>query len=621
MDVSKIGGISGKLLFVDLTTNEIKEEATSNEMASLFLGGYGMGGKILFDRMKKDADPLGPDNILGFVPGLLNGTGTYMSGRYMVVCKSPITGGFNDANSGGFFGTELKKAGYDGVYVSGKAEKPVYLWINDGKVEIKDAADLWGMNSKEVLSALKIKTGDDKIRAAVIGPAGENLALISSIMNDGHRAAARGGLGAVMGSKNLKALVVRGTGTVHIHDKEAFSAINKEIMQSIKTPPETPMGQYVNAFKALGTAATTTPSILSGDAPVKNWSGIGVKDFTEVSADMVGAQSYDHKYFQKKYACQSCTLACGASFNANSEKWDLYETERPEYETAVAFGSNCMNTDVEAMLKCNEICNTYGIDTISTGSVVAWTMECFDKGFLGKNDLGGIDATWGSAEAMVALTEMIAKSEGIGKILGLGQAKAAEKLGFGKEFLTTAFGIELGMHDPRLSQGWARPYQYDPTPGRHTKGGASNLPLDIPNRAVIDAGACSLFEVLSAAGLCQFTMFAYPEHAMDRMIEAVTGIKFDQQTSYLTGIRILNIRHAFNMREGLRRKDFTISPRVVGKPPFEEGPTAGVTVPNEKLGDDFFGVVGWDLETGMPVKEQLVQLGGMESVIKDLYGK
>ncbi|WP_258361143.1 aldehyde ferredoxin oxidoreductase family protein [Moorella sulfitireducens (nom. illeg.)] len=614
------GGYVGKLLFVDLTTSSIREEELSFDLAKNFIGGYGIGAKFLFDMMKPGVDPLGPENVIGFVTGPLTGSGAYMGGRYMVVCKSPVYGGWNDANAGGYFGPELKKAGYDGVFVTGAAAKPVYLWINDGNVEIRDASKLWGKDAKEVLDALIEQTGEPKLRAAVIGPAGEHLSLMAAVINDGHRAAARGGSGAVMGSKKLKAVVVRGTGEIRVADRQRLSELNKAIREAIANPPDNVFGQYVRGFANLGTGSTTTPSVLSGDAPVKNWGGIGIEDFGVERAKKVGNQSFNENYFVKKYACAFCPLACGAIYRVDGGKWPLGITERPEYETAAAFGPNCLNDDVEAILKCNELCNRFGLDTISVGATIAWVMECYEKGLLGPEELDGIEAVWGNAEAIVALTEKIANNEGCGKILALGSQAAAQKWGKGYEYLQTAMGIEVAMHDPRLNPGWARVYQYDPTPGRHVKGGAASVPLNIPDRGKVDVAMASNFEILSSAGLCQFSMFAFPKGAIKELLEAVTGEGFSEEELFTAGVRIFTMRHSFNVREGLKRADYTISPRVTGKPPLPQGPTAGVTVDNEKLGNEFYATLGWDINTGIPGKDTLERLGGMANVIATLYG-
>lgn len=621
------GGYVGKMLFVDLSTGTIREQELAEDLAGNFIGGYGIGARVLYDMIKPGTDPLGPGNVLGFITGPLTGTGALFGGRYTMVCKSPVTGGFNDANSGGYFGPELKKAGYDAVFISGAAKAPVYLWINDGKVEIRDAGQLWGKDSKETETALIAATGEPKLRAVVIGPAGEKLSLMSCPINDGHRAPARGGGGAVMGSKKLKAIAVRGTGKVPVADSARLKEINKVIADTLKNAPgDNPFIQMALAFGEYGTGATTTASALGGDAPVKNWDGIGGVDFSEASATKIGAFAFDAHYKVRKYACAHCPLGCGAVYKVDAGKWPMEETERPEYETATSFGTLCLNDDVEAILKCNDICNRYGLDTISTGATVAWAIECFEKGLFTKEDTGGLELTWGNAEAIVALTQAIADQAGLGRILALGSAGAAQKLGKGSEFLSTVRGMEVGMHDPKYGRYFARVYQFDPTPGRHTKGGLGsyemlNPPADLNNyegTGPNDVAGAAHTEMLNSAGLCMFFMFAAPPDALVNMIAAVTGRSFAQEDGYRAGLRILNMRHAFNLREGLKPADFVISPRVVGKPPQQNGPNAGRTIDNEALANNFFAALGWDRATGKPDRGGLEAMGGMEDVIRDL---
>jgi aldehyde:ferredoxin oxidoreductase len=301
------GGYAGKLLYVDLTKKTLKEEALSEKLARNFLGGYGIGARILYDMMKPGVDPLGPDNILGFIAGPLNGTGAMFGGRYMVVCKSPVTGGWNDANSGGFLGPELKRAGYDGIFISGASDKPVYLFIKDGKAEIRDAKALWGKDCTETEEALVRETGESKLRVAVIGPAGEKKSLMACVINDKHRAAGRGGLGAVMGSKNLKAIAVRGTGKIPVANPEKVKAINTEVLEFMKNGPTV---EQIKLFGNYGTGGMTAGNALSGDAPVKNWDGVGVVDMGEESATKLGTFTFDAKYNTKKYACANCPLGC-----------------------------------------------------------------------------------------------------------------------------------------------------------------------------------------------------------------------------------------------------------------------------------------------------------------------
>jgi aldehyde:ferredoxin oxidoreductase len=615
----------GKMLFVDLTSGTIREEEVSEELAQNFIGGYGFGAKILYDMMNPGVDPLGADNILGFITGPATGTGAFFGSRWTLVHKSPVTGGWNDANSGGFFGPELKKAGYDALFVTGAAKEPVYIWINDGKVEIRDAKHLWGKDCKDTLPLLAEETGEPKMRAAVIGPAGERLSLISCPINDGHRAPGRGGGGAVMGSKKLKAVAVRGTGTVPVANPDKIKEINRKVTTNMKNGP---MAAMVGGFGAYGTGVGTPASALNGDSPIKNWDGVGVFDIGEEKANNLSTVLLDGKYKIKPYGCFGCPLACGAEYKVDAGRWPLEQTERPEYETLASFGGMLLVDDADAIMKCNEICNRNGLDTISAGCTVSWAMECYNKGVLTKEDLDGIELTWGNAEAVVAITEKIAAVEGCGKILAQGTEAAAEIWGKGAEFLQNASGIELPMHDSRFAPGLARTYQYDPTPGRHVKGGIGMAQLlgapvgykyNYNATGFLDTVLTTNQEILNCSGFCLFLGFAAPPEAQNEYIEAVTGMTFKDQHSLVTGIRILNMRHAFNLREGLKPADFNISQRAIGKPPQTKGPVANATVDTDKLGKNFFNMIGWDWETGKPTLGSLEKLGGLESVIKDLY--
>ena len=616
-------GYAGKILFVDLTKGTWEEKELTADLARDFIGGYGIGAKILYNLMPPGADPLGPDNILGFVTGPVTGTKAFFSGRYTLVHKSPVTGGWNDANSGGYFGPELKKAGYDAVFISGMAEKPVYLYINDGKVEIRDASHLWGKDTKETWAELKKETGEPRLRVVAIGPAGEMLSLLACPINDGHRAPGRGGGGAVMGSKKLKAIAVRGTEVIAMADEEKVQAMNREMVNNLRNNPG------AQAFGEMGTGAGTAASALNGDSPVKNWGGIGVVDYGEEAAEKLSAAVLD-QFKVKKYNCANCPLGCGAEYEVNTGRWPLGPTERPEYETAASFGSNLLNYEADAVLKCNEICNRYGLDTISTGGTVAWAMECYNNGVLTKEELDGIDLTWGNGAAIVALTQKIADQEGCGAVLAHGSAYAAQKWGKGEEYLQTVLGIELPMHDPRLAPGFSRTYKYDPTPARHVKGGLGfaqmfGAPIgdkyDYNNTGELDVVMTTNQEVQNCVGFCSFMSQAGLQEAERKYLEAVTGRPFTAADSYKTGLRILNMRHAFNLREGLTPKDFKIPDRCVGNPPQPTGPVAGVEIDHEKLGRNFFAAANWDFETGKPSLESLRELGGLDEVINDLYGE
>ena len=619
-----MNGYCGKMLFVNLTDGALEERELTEEMAKHFVGGYGIGARVLFDSMKPNIDPLGPDNVLGFVTGPLTGTAALFSGRYTVVCKSPVTGGWNDANSGGFFGPELKKAGFDCIFIRGASKKPVYLWVNDGKAELRDASVLWGKDILETENALQKELGEKKIRAALIGPAGEKRSLIAAVMNDGHRAAGRGGCGAVMGSKNLKAVVVRGTGKVPVADPEHLKAINQEILSSIKNGPA---AQMSNAFSTLGTTLFTFASALSGDSPVKNWGGIGVVDMGEEAAKKLEGPALDAKYRIKKYACANCPLGCGAIYEAKDGKWPVGETGRPEYETAAAFGVLMLNSDPEVVIKCNHICNIYGLDTISAGMTIAWAIECFENGLLTEEETNGLNLSWGNAEAIVQATQVMAdQSTDFGKLLALGSEGAARKLGKGMEYLQTVKGIELPMHDPRFGPGFARTYSVDPTPARHVKGGLGIMHMRTPDDSKynahgtgpMDVGATANQEIINTAGLCIFHVFSGATDIAGKLLHAVTGWDYSQEELNRAGLRIFNMRHAFNLREGFGPSDFKLPRRCIGEPPQEKGPLAGRTIDYKTLISNFFQAIEWNEATGKPSRSSLEKLGGLEEVVRTL---
>jgi aldehyde:ferredoxin oxidoreductase len=616
-------GYIGKLLFVDLSARTYETRPLDENIARNFLGGAGLGAKILYDEMPAKVDPFSADSILGFVSGTLNGTGAVMGGRYTVVSKSPVTGGWNDSNSGGFFGPMLRKSGYDAVFVRGVAEKPVYILIDDGNVEIRDASDLWGLTTKETEAAIKKIMGNKKFNAALIAPGGERMQLSAGIVNDSHRIAGRGGSGAVMGSKKLKALVVCGDQSVEVADKQKILSLNKSILDWQKNGPVKPV---VTAFKRGGTSDDYAGHVISGDASVKNWTGAGLVDMTEEMITPLIPVNMDKRWFRKKYACYACPIGCGSIYQINEGDVNIDETGRPEYETAGMFGSQMLNSDPIILNQCNYLCNEYGLDTITVGGTIAWAMECFSIGILSKEELDGIDLYWGNAPAILEITEKICKGIGIGEILANGSVFAADYFAKGHECLVVAGKIEIPQHDPRYGPGLARTYKYDPTPGRHVKGGlggnCGNQPPEVKfnydGLAEGDVAGVVLYEIMNSAGLCMFTEFGLPPGADIALINAATGFNYNDEERTILGKRLFAIRHAFNLREGFRRKDATISDRIIGKPPLKHGPLEGVTVDVERMGDNFFRLMGYEQDS-MPKKETLEQLGNLENVIRDLY--
>ncbi len=613
-----MNGYAGKLLFVDLTKRTLREEPLTKDLARNFIGGYGLGARVLYHMMKPCADALGPENVLGLVTGPVTGTEANFSGRYTVVCKSPVSGTWNDASSGGFFGPELKRAGYDGVFISGASKKPVYLWIKDGRAELRDASALWGLDAKETQTALEAELGEPRLRAAVIGPAGERVSLLACVMNDGHRAAGRGGAGAVMGSKKLKAIAVRGTGQISVAHPDKVKELNAAIRAGMKR------SGFAASLKRGGTGETTGASALSGDTPVKNWGGVGVAEFNPEQAKQLDTGSSAH-YQTKRYACAQCPLGCGAEYDVPDGAYPVGQTERPEYETLGAFGALAGNIDQAAIIRCNEICNRAGIDTISTGATIAWAIECYENKVLTRKETGGLELTWGNAAAIVAATQAIADGKGFGRVLALGSQAAADKLGKGHAYLQTARGIELPMHDPRFYPGLARTYQFDPTPARHVKGGVGFSQggmgpekYETKGSGPGDVEATLLTEMSNCAGFCMFGPSSLSEAQVFPMVAAVTG--FSLKSVRAAAVRILTMRHVFNLREGLTPADFAVAPRSVGHPPQEQGPNAGAAVDNEALGKNWFAALGWNWKTGRPSRAALNKLGGMEDVVKDLYG-
>jgi len=601
-------GYMGRLLFVDLTNGTLKEEPLDEKLCADFLGGYGIGARILYERMKPGADPLGPDNVLGFLTGPLSGTPALTSGRYVVVTKSPLTGTWGDANSGGDFGPYMKFAGFDGVFFTGISPKPVYLSLADGKGELLDAGDLWGKDTQDIDDILRERHGQRDTRVACIGPSGEKLSLISCIMNDKGRAAGRSGVGAVMGSKKLKAIVAKNTTPVPMADEEAASQVRRDFI-----PQMTEGGKGLSDY---GTAGSMAPSARSGDSPIKNWGG-SILDFPEVdkiSDDAVIAEQ------ERKYGCWRCTVSCGGHMKAAPGR--AKESHKPEYETLCMVGANCLNDDLESIIRVTDICNAYGLDTISVGSVLSFAIECYENEVISEQDTGGLQMRWGNADAIVAMAEKIATREGIGDVLADGVKRAAAKLGKGAEaFAVHAQGQEIPAHDPKFTPALASTYRMDATPGRHTQGGTGWIMGDsfmedtrsdkfstkgfgeLQNRAV------NMVHVINASGLCLFGYVAYPIPFLTAGLKAVTGKDYTLDELVALGERIATMRHMFNLREGLNPLEYDMNLRTIGKPPVKDGPVGGVVIDEDALIQDYLRAMDWDPVTTRPSDAKLAALG------------
>jgi aldehyde:ferredoxin oxidoreductase len=384
-----------------------------------------------------------------------------------------------------------------------------------------------------------------------------------------------------------------------------------------------PVKPIVDQFYSYGTNGAWMDSLFGGDAGVKNWGGF-FGDLTEEQQNAVSAQEMDKKYKRKKYACSACPVGCGAIYDV--EEYGIGETGRPEYETVGVFGSMCLNGDVPSINQCNFLCNEYGIDTIAVGGTVAWAMECYSNGVFTADEFDGIELNWGNTEGIVAITEKIVKGEGVGAILQHGSRYAANHFGKGQESLVTASGIELPMHDARRAPGLVRTYQYDPTPGRHVKGGIGIQDGNNPPEVKYNLEGCGdkdvagvvFQEIVNLGGYCQFSDFALAPGAHIGLINAVTGFDYSDEDRENLGRRSYIMRHAFNLREGFRRKDWTLSDRARGLPPLKDGPLTGVTIDDKLIADNFFEAFGFDQDS-VPSTETLDKVGGLEAVKKDLY--
>lgn len=611
-------GVNGKILWVNLDDKSFSEEMIPEEIYRKYLGTNGLGAYILNREMKGGEDPLGPTNILGIVSGIFNSHSVPLGGRFEVVAKSPATNTWGDANCGGKFGPELKNSGFDGIFFRGISPDPVYLRISEGKYSLDKADEIWGKNAYETEDFLR--KIEPKGQALVIGVPGEKKMLIASIMNDYGRAAGRSGLGAVMGSKKLKGIVVRGTKKFEVYDREMLVSTMKEIQIAFNKNID-----LARPWQQYGTTATTEPSHLNGDTPIKNWAGVGMRDFGEENASKISGEAIAKSKI-RSYGCAQCTLACGGHVKM-STRYGYIDGHRLEYEGTGSFGGLNMNSDLEAMAFCFEYCNREGLDIISAGAVIAFANECFEKGIITEKDVG-FPIGFRNADAMISLLKLIAKGEGLGQLLGQGAKKAAEFIGKGSmSFAMQVGGQDLPMHDPRLMPSLATTYIADPTPGRHTAGGIGfdeggriTLPFEYPaptekieryrytGKGSLQALAAYGAQVLNSTGMCLFSQSVWPNsYPYGKLLKAIMGWDVTPQELMEIGKRIQVTRHLFNYRQGINVRNISPPARMIGLPPLEDGPTMGVTIDYKTMVGDYLEEVGID-ENGRPTDDVLREL-------------
>ena len=612
-----------KVLCVNLTDGTIAVEEPGAIYFRRYVGGWNIIADVLLKRVPTGADPLGPENVLVFAPGVLTGLAISGASRNAVGGKSPITGGFGAAEVGGNWPAQLKRAGFDALIVEGAAEKPVYLWITDGKCEIRDATHLWGKGTKGTQVAIRKELGEDRAELAMIGPGGENMVQYACVMNGLKDAAGRTGMGAVMGSKKLKAVVARGTTNVEGADPDTIQAMARRAAQEVREEKRAAW-----ASKA-GTGGTELEGgIVSGNMPIRNFRD---GEFPEIS----GLEFIMDKIGVRMEGCWACAVRCKKVVQAG----EPYEIDPdyggPEYETIGSLGSTCGVSDIVAVSRANVLCNDYSLDTIGAGVTVAFAMECFENGLLTLEDTEGIDLRFGNADAMVQMVDKIAKREGLGDVLAKGLLPAAAEIGQGAErYAVHAKGQAQAMHEPRLKRGLAIGYALSPTGADHCHS-LHDTGLVLPNedgfvqsgqlrgmgaleameleslgpekvRAVIYNSMASIMQ--NCLTICSFTGWSLRE--LSDMVQAATGWDVSEYELLKVGERAMTLARTFNVREGLTVEDDQLCPRSYG--PTQGGALAEGGIDMEELREavhTYYGMMGWDRETGVPTVEKLHELG------------
>ena len=621
-------GYHDKILRVDLTTGKVEVEQPGEHFFRTYFGGWGLIAHYLLQELEPGTDPLGPDNLLIFATGVVTGAPVGGSGRSAVGARSPLTGGFGEGDVGGFWGVELKRAGWDAIIITGQAEKPVYLWVKDDQVEIRDGAHLWGKQTAEVEEILKDELGDKRIRVTQCGVAGENLVRYACVINDVNRAAGRTGLGAVMGSKNLKAVVVRGTGRVELANRDQVRQVADWLRDNFK---ETwALGLHEN-----GTDNGLLYLSQAGGLPTRNFQQGSFEE-----ANSLTGQTMTDTILVGRDTCFACPVTCKRKVKVTGR----YEVDPvyggPEYETAAALGSCCGIDDLEAVAYGNQLCNAYGLDTISTGVTIAWAMECFERGLLTEKDTGGLELRFGNVQAMTNLIEQVAHRQGFGDLLAEGSLRAAKRIGRETErYAMQVKGQEFPMHEPRIKFAHDLGYATSPTGADHmhnihddgyvSEGGIQGvrslgilepMPFDYlgPEKVRLAKYHIDWQVFWNCLGLCMF--MPYSREQMRDVVQGVTGWDSSIFELMKAGERALALARAFNYREGFTAQDDVAHWRF--STPFESGPKQGTKVPAEDIAqalDLYYEMCGWDKETGAPTTGKLHELG-IGWVAELLYG-
>lgn len=612
-------GVTGKLLVVDLTKGTVETEQVPEGTQRLFLGGWGLAAALAYEAIPKGADPLGPGNALAIAPGLLTGTGIPTASKTAFAFRSPLTGTFCRSVAGAWLGVSLRKAGFDAVLITGASERPLALLIEDGTARLEEVPELWGLDTRAARAAIREKFGEGW-HTAVIGPAGEKLSKISIIDCDG-RQAGRGGGGAVLGAKKLKAILVKGSGPVPSADPERVKELAKKWNEVIREHPATKADMGYGSGEFLDWMNRE-----SGTFPSRNWQWGYFKSAYERAGE--GKIELDPYYWAPKYsarnvACPGCTKPCGKLFVIKEGKYAGTEVDGPEYETLYSLGGCPEISSIEAVAKANELCDLLGLDTISAGVTVAWAMEAAERGLLKPEDLDGIQLAFGDEDAFLAVLERMGRREGkVGELLTDGSKAASERLGKGGEFAIHIKGMELPAYDIRGAKGVALAFAVSFRGGDHltagnygTEFGGSWWRFEAVDRhSIVNKGfevkfhedLMALYDVL---GICKFSRHMFFLEGLPELVRAQTGLELSAGELLTVGERVYNLARAFNVREGFSRKQDHLPKRVMEEP-IPEGPSAGDRVSYEELQamlDDYYEARGWN-RAGVPLKAKLVSL-------------
>lgn len=614
------GGYWGKVAWINLGSRSVVVREFGEEYAKKYLGGVGFGIKMVSEVVTKNVDPLSPRNVLVFSTGAYQAATIAGAGRWSACSRSPLTGYWGESNAGGHGGPALKKAGFDAIAITGRASRPTYLWIHDGKIEFRDASRYWGMDTAEVTDALKEEVGDKDVSVAAIGPAGENLVKYAVIANDKHGFFGRTGLGAVMGSKNLKAIAIQGTMSPPIADPDKLKEMYREILKKVLKAPFT----KVNSED--GQAAAVVPREENGLLPMRNWA----KDRWPDGAKKIGTPRFTEELKPAKWPCSYCVMGCHRRIT-NPE----YEskTAGPEYETLAMLGSNLLIDDLKVLVKANDLCNRYGVDTIELGGVLGWAFDAYEAGVLTKQDTGGAELKWGSSEALLTMIEKISKREGIGDLLAEGLRACVEAYPETKPYAVEVMGQAVAAHDPRAYFGETITTIALTRGSCHIHGFAEaielgvtipELGLDKPmdrfeweKKGLVGAVFQDVQQFWNSLVWCFFYFFS-DVTLTDQVaiLNAITGWNLSPKDAAKIGERIVNMQHCFNLRMGLDPLKENVMPERLCVP-HKEGGAAGKIPPWKKILEDYWRARDWI--NGIPTRRKLIELG-LEEFAKELYG-